>query len=303
MFADEGHKKDNMYAKNQNNSLSRFDMESTDQHLIFISQKSEKITIALYMITDFLKDNEPFKWEMRNGALQFMSFIESLKGLRIASQKEHAIQKSLPILSHTLSLLRLGVSIRFISQMNYSILRDEYTSLYETLRDRLQMNQPVDGLMLPQDFFDLKNDDFSIGQSNNYKGQSKGQRKGQSQGHRHENNDFVQRQDAISDTNLLHKDTESSDEHKSTELAPIDNNSDQSKNLSVSPADIESRKGMRQDIILRLLKTRGGISIKDISGVISGCGEKTIQRELASLVQRGLVRKMGQRRWSTYELI
>jgi hypothetical protein len=44
----------------------------------------------------------------------------------------------------------------------------------------------------------------------------------------------------------------------------------------------------------------GGASIKDIAGVIRGCSEKTIQRELNELIRRGLVRRVGERRWSVY---
>jgi predicted AAA+ superfamily ATPase len=43
-----------------------------------------------------------------------------------------------------------------------------------------------------------------------------------------------------------------------------------------------------------------GTSIKDIAATIKGCSEKTIQRELSSLIEAGLVRRVGERRWSQY---
>lgn len=43
-----------------------------------------------------------------------------------------------------------------------------------------------------------------------------------------------------------------------------------------------------------------GASIKDIAATIKGCSEKTIQRELGGLIQAGLVRRVGERRWSQY---
>lgn len=52
--------------------------------------------------------------------------------------------------------------------------------------------------------------------------------------------------------------------------------------------------------VLDFVKKNKGVSIKDISAVVRGCSEKTIQRELASLITQGLVRKVGERRWSQY---
>jgi hypothetical protein len=43
-----------------------------------------------------------------------------------------------------------------------------------------------------------------------------------------------------------------------------------------------------------------GASIKDIAATVKGCSEKTIQRELGSLIQAGLVQRVGERRWSQY---
>jgi len=42
------------------------------------------------------------------------------------------------------------------------------------------------------------------------------------------------------------------------------------------------------------------VSIKEIAAVVRDCSEKTIQRELALLIQQGLVKKAGERRWSVY---
>ncbi len=56
----------------------------------------------------------------------------------------------------------------------------------------------------------------------------------------------------------------------------------------------------RISLILDFVKKSKGVSIKDIAGVVRGCSEKTIQRELAVLVQRGLIERRGERRWSIY---
>ncbi len=52
--------------------------------------------------------------------------------------------------------------------------------------------------------------------------------------------------------------------------------------------------------ILDFLKLNPSSSIKDIAGVVKNCSEKTIQRELAILIEQGLVQKVGERRWTVY---
>ena len=59
----------------------------------------------------------------------------------------------------------------------------------------------------------------------------------------------------------------------------------------------------RGEQILQVLKDQDGIGIKDFHAVIYDCSEKTIQRELMSLIDNGLVRREGERRWSKYFLV
>jgi len=58
----------------------------------------------------------------------------------------------------------------------------------------------------------------------------------------------------------------------------------------------------RRETILSVIKNKGRASIKDISTHVRGVSEKTIQRELLSLIGEGKVLKEGERRWSTYTL-
>ena len=58
----------------------------------------------------------------------------------------------------------------------------------------------------------------------------------------------------------------------------------------------------RQEAILSVIKNKREASIKDISTMIHDVSEKTIQRELSTLITAGMVLKKGERRWSTYSL-
>ena len=62
------------------------------------------------------------------------------------------------------------------------------------------------------------------------------------------------------------------------------------------------KKNKRQEDIISLLKERSDLSVKDFTQIIKDCSEKTVQRELLELVEKGIVKKQGERRWSRYSL-
>lgn len=55
--------------------------------------------------------------------------------------------------------------------------------------------------------------------------------------------------------------------------------------------------------IMTLLRSGGDFNIRDIASNLPEYSEKTVQREVASLVGRGLVRRTGLRRWSRYSIV
>ena len=74
------------------------------------------------------------------------------------------------------------------------------------------------------------------------------------------------------------------------------------KGHSLAKEEKSSRKSERQEAIIGVIRSKGELSIKDLTGVIKGCSEKTIQRELIVLVESGILNKVGERRWSRYSL-
>ncbi len=61
-------------------------------------------------------------------------------------------------------------------------------------------------------------------------------------------------------------------------------------------------KKERRDAIMRTIRSKGQVTIKDISENISGCSEKTIQRDLQELIQHGVLMREGEKRWAVYKL-
>ena len=63
-----------------------------------------------------------------------------------------------------------------------------------------------------------------------------------------------------------------------------------------------AKKQSRKELIISVLQSKDQVTVKDISNITNDCSEKTIQRELISLVKTGVLKRNGERRWSTYSL-
>jgi predicted transcriptional regulator len=72
--------------------------------------------------------------------------------------------------------------------------------------------------------------------------------------------------------------------------------------ISKGQVVVQQKKSQRQEVITTILKGQSNLTIKDFSKVIKDCSEKTIQRELLELVEKGIIKKEGERRWSRYSL-
>ncbi len=81
----------------------------------------------------------------------------------------------------------------------------------------------------------------------------------------------------------------------------LENNTIQTQYLSTTKTSADKQL-IRKDRIMALLKQSSNLTIKDFTSVIKDCSEKTIQRELIALVKSGVVKRVGERRWSTYSL-
>jgi predicted HTH transcriptional regulator len=59
----------------------------------------------------------------------------------------------------------------------------------------------------------------------------------------------------------------------------------------------------REARVIDVIRDKGIVSIKDISSVIFDVSEKTIQRTLNALIDKGQIKKEGERRWAKYQLV
>lgn len=220
------------------------------EYLVFSLKKTEKIVSAIYLITSLIKDNEPMKWELREGSMSLLSVLMTLNGVE-AVDKNRLLQSFFLSSVQLISYLNISRTSGLISSMNSKLIIDEIHMLVEYIKQQTLSSVHSAGFILSDSFF-----------ATDMPAQSA-------------------KKEGLNHTlNASHD-----------KLA---------KNKAII---IKDKKDTRKNHIIELLKKSSNLTIKDFVRVIKDCSEKTIQRELIDLVKTGVVKKEGERRWSTYSLM
>lgn len=233
-----------------------------------LQEKIEKIAQAIYLVSNHLKDTEPLKWEMRKASIGFLMSVRSLgAGGESRDVPADLVIDTLSSCSQELtSFLSLAVVAGLISRNNGNIIIAEIEKLLSVFEQVVDENTAKAGFVLSEKFFATDPElTHQLAKKIN---------KGQ-------NIHF------LLDKKIPQK----------TKLPEDSIIKDNSQNPSIG-----DKKDSRQARIIALLKTQPNLTIKDFAKVINDCSEKTIQRELGDLVEKGIVKKEGERRWSTYSL-
>ena len=79
-------------------------------------------------------------------------------------------------------------------------------------------------------------------------------------------------------------------------------NSIRHSQLKTDGSMVIKKKTNRQELIISVLKKQPEANIKEFVQLIKDCSEKTIQRELGAMVESGVLKRQGERRWSRYSI-
>lgn len=232
--------------------------------VLLICGRLEKITIAVYMVTSFLSDEEPLKFNLRDKNIQLMSFINSIKDKNGSLNNNEFVLKISSLISEIISFLKIAHSINLVSEMNYSILVSEYKKFLNLIEEKKKEGE----ISFPENFFqdDKKFEDVSIGQK--YKGH------------------YIDKGQIYNIKDKIKKELEIK----------------RTSGLGNNKIKYNQDKVDRRNLIIEIIKDNKEVSIKDIAGKIKKCSEKTIQREINILLKDNILKKEGERRWSRYSL-
>jgi hypothetical protein len=247
-------------------------------HFAYVYKKTEKLVAAIYLVTNLIADTEPLKARIRENALSIMSVVVDWNTVT-ASERKALLKEYQALALEIVSYASVARAAGMISDMNFQILEKEFEALmFAAERD--------EHVVLDASFFDASRPVMQASAQvpptsasapaapaqSALPSQSASQPAAQA---------LAQRAAEQASRDVLYN------AHKGHE--------------SRAPKAADS-KDDRQAAIIKLLSKKGGLSVKDFVGAVKGVSEKTIQRELLSMVASGILKKEGERRWSTYSL-
>jgi DNA-binding transcriptional ArsR family regulator len=233
-----------------------------DIRRIYIYRKSERLAKAIQLITPAFANSPSLKNRLDGIAVGLID-----AAILPPSSAREVLSRELLALSSILSVAKSGA---LLSDMNANLLTREAHLLLQEIADyqepRIFMDDSLTLSELAKRTPDMRESTVATSPKTFFQGQSKGH---------------------LSDKASTRK-----------QIAP------QISTQAITTASSKPKQSSstRQESILEILRTKGSSYIKDISMLIREVSEKTIQRELQALVEKGIVEKTGERRWTTYSI-
>lgn len=276
---------------------------SSKPSFIYLYKKTEKLAAALYMMTDDLSETEPLKDRLRRSALVLLALVADLRGL--AGTEADGLKKRIKEeVMKLVSFLDIGHYTGFFSDMNRAVLRRELTGLLDYLAER----------DFSPDTPDLDDDFFAVSPPEKVEYPYLAGSSRPASATADHSLDFLGPRPASAGSGAGHSRLSSdraghpvsSAERLSDSQAGRDHNGHHNSNGNngkkgrVSDNEAAVNKNERRAVIFSLLRQKGEVSVADVATVISNCSQKTLQRELLAMVDEGVLKKTGERRWSRY---
>jgi len=192
-----------------------------------------------------------------------LALVHLMSDFRSDALPEEVVHTSVRRIGEMLSLIGIAASARLLPEENASILEDEYRRLASLLLERAGQKTESS---FSQTFFEV--------------------------------GDSAQARSFASSPNEPYL------SRFALKPSAVVTTGSEGGRRTVRPLEIPKlspRDESRRNEILSVIRSKGKVTIRDVAGVITDCSEKTIQRELAAMVAEGLLKREGERRWSTYQ--
>lgn len=255
--------------------------------------KAKKLITALYMVTDIIDKEEPIRHKLRTLGTEIISDMHSAS---LISKSPFNMGTLEVRISEVVSFLHIASAMSFISEMNCSILEHEFMALKSKIEEHTSTKTSwLTGFL-------ASNENESIGPA--FAEALAGRHKG------HNNEDINRARVGVQKGSTLMKAL--SDKNLVRNIGRMSNRNRNSTptNSGFRAEDFDKIKNQRRESIINIIKdSNGNATIKDIrenmnksmSGVLS-FSEKTLQRELMSMMKDGVLNKKGSKRWTRYSI-
>ena len=251
------------YIANRFNEYKEF---IKDKQVSFVIKKTERIAYGVYMLSKFVPSGDALSTDLKKTShtlLESVSKFVSATGITTED-----IDQSQSILQYMSSLLSLAFISGYISSSNIEIMKNEINYLHKHIEElSTRFGSEIGQLH-------LKSDLFVVGHTKQNKG--------------------------VEEKVSFKKENSKMEATKPQSLSFKKERNIQTKVALETP--VAESKNDREKRVLDVIREKGIVSIKDISTVIFDVSEKTIQRTLQLLIDKGQVKKEGERRWAKYEL-
>lgn len=101
----------------------------------YIHDRAQKITEALYRVTEFFPREEPLKWLLRKRALSIFNTTIKINGSS-PHERIHFIDEASVAIPKMIKVLELASVGSFISQANFEVLKREYGTLCDFISSK-----------------------------------------------------------------------------------------------------------------------------------------------------------------------
>ena len=256
-------------------SLSFF---KKDSYYAYVYKKTERLATATYMLTNFLSDHEPLKWRFRHCVSDLLSYGLNLS-LSSSVERLLAVENFCARVLESMAIIELAKMSGLLSEMNSSIMHAEFESFLKPIESNEGQIFSTKSQSISSDFFNLP-DTYSA-----------------------DHKPMVE--EKVYSTNISVSNYIPIKTNPRIDKGQIEIRDNKTNNVSYSRPishPTKDNKTSRSELVLSLLKKDKLMSVKDFTNVITDCSEKTIQRELLSLVAKGVLKKEGEKRWSKYSL-
>lgn len=234
-----------------------------------IEAKTQKIVTALYLVSDLIDEQDPLRKQIRNTAVSLSSFVSSI-AIESPSQAKKTITEAQNYVDRLLTILKICVSVGFVSDMNFKVISEYLTFVRDDLTKKYGLINSQS--LIASSFHNKAIHEFVLP-------------------------DFITKETLTQNKPIVSKGSQEQSIKDNSLKTYI-----QKEKIVTDIIKSQEQNSQRMDKIIEVIKSKETVSVGDVAKEFPELSEKTIQRMLVKLVDTGTLSKTGEKRWSRYSL-